>query len=447
MMKKIFAIAVALVLCASAFAQETNRDENGRIKYGPYATNKFWDNWFIGAGIGFNAHVDGITNLLKFERPDLARGGAPAFQLFAGKWLEPCYGLRGGLQGYKGGYFNDNVKFKYWSLNADFLVNISNLFWGYKDGRKFNCSPYVSAMAIFAEGHAFGVGAGLYNTYGINDKLDIFLDLRTGLAPQRITGAGQNGKILVNTGTLGIAYKFAKRNWQRACASKGDAAAAAAAGKAAPKATQEELEELQKARENALNAATAANNAAAAANNAAAAANAATAAALQEQKQNPQPAQQQAAPAQAAPAQQAAPAPQQAAPAQAAPAQQAEPAPAAPDEKVQQAIQDLKDVQFKSGLPNLDDRAKHNLDVVAEYLKSNPSVKIEVAGHTDSTGNDAINNPLSEKRAKVVADYLKEQGVNDSQIFVKGYGSSKPIASNSTVEGRQQNRRVELNVL
>ena len=65
MMKKFFAIAVALVLCASAFAQETNRDENGKIKYGPYATNKFWDNWFIGAGIGFNAHVDGITNLCR----------------------------------------------------------------------------------------------------------------------------------------------------------------------------------------------------------------------------------------------------------------------------------------------------------------------------------------------------------------------------------------------
>ena len=441
-MKKIFAIAIALVLCASAFAQETNRDEHGLIKYGPYQTNKFWDNWFIGAGIGFNAHIDEITNLVHLDRPDLARGGAPAFQVFAGKWIEPCYGVRGDIQGWKGGYFNDGVKFKYWTANADFLVNASNLFWGYKEDRKWNFSPYASVLAIFAEGNAFGVGAGLLSTYSLSKRLDLMLDLRTGIARQSITGTGENGKIIVNTGTFGVIYKLGKTNWSRCCAGSGAAAAAAsteAASKPA-KATAEEMEELQKARENALNAATAANNAAAAANNAAAAANAATAAALQEQKQNPQPAQEAApAPAQAAPA--------QAAPAQAAPAQAAPAEANTPSEAVQQAIDNLKNIQFATGKPVLDERAKGNLDAVAEYLKSNPSVKVECAGHTDNTGSDAVNNPLSEKRAKVVADYLKGKGVSSDQIYVKGYGSSKPIADNNTPEGRQQNRRTELNVL
>lgn len=422
-MKKFFAIAVALVLCASAFAQEG--------KYGPYHTNKFWDNWFIGAGIGFNAHVDQITKLLDFERPDLARGGAPAFQVFAGKWIDPCYGIRGDIQGWKGGYFNDGVKFKYWTANADFLVNASNLFWGYKEDRKFNISAYASVLAIFAEGKAFGVGAGLLGTYSLGKRFDLMIDLRTGIGRQSITGTGQNGKLLLNTGSIGVIYKLGKTNWVRcsgAGAGAGDAAAAAAA--AAPKATEKEMEELQKARENALNAATAANNAAAAANNAASAANAATAASLQEQKQNPQPAAQQAAPAQAAPAQEAAPA-----------------AAATPSEAVQQAIDNLKNVQFATGKPELDDRAKANLDAVAEYLKANPSVKIEIAGHTDSTGSDAINDPLSEQRAKVVADYLAGKGVNSDQVYVKGFGSRKPIADNGTPEGRQQNRRTELNVL
>ena len=424
-MKKIFAIAIALVLCASAFAQEG--------KYGPYHTNKFWDNWYIGAGFGLNAHVDEITNLLKFERPDLGRGGFPAIQVFAGKWIDPCYGVRGDIQGWKGGYFNDGVKFKYWTANADFLVNASNLFWGYKEDRKWNFSPYASVLAIFAEGHAFGVGAGLLSTYSLSKRLDLMLDLRTGVTRQSITGTGEAGKIIINTGTIGVIYKLGKTNWVRCGgAGAGDAAAAEAA---APKATKEEMEELQKARENALNAATAANNAASAANNAAAAANAANAAALQEQKQNPQPAAQQAAPAQAAPA-------------QAAPAQEAAPAaPATPSEAVQQAIDNLKNIQFATGKPELDERAKGNLDAVAEYLKANPSVKIELAGHTDNTGSDAVNNPLSEKRAQVAADYLTGKGVNPDQIYVKGYGSRKPIADNNTPEGRQQNRRTELNVL
>lgn len=435
-MRKFFTIALALVLCAAAFAQETNRDENGKIKYGPYQTNKFWDNWFIGAGIGGNGHVDRIRDLFDGERPDLARGGTPAFQVFAGKWIDPCYGVRGVVQGWKGGHFNDNKDFKYWTVNGDFLVNASNLFWGYKEKRVYNLVPYASVMAIFSEGHAFGVGAGLLNTFRISNSFNIFLDLRTGVARQTITGAGVGGKILVNTASVGVMYNFKKNNWTRCSAAcgKGDAAASAAA--AQPKATQEELEELQKARENALNAATAANNAAAAANNAAAAANAATAAALQQQQQKPQPAQEPA-PAKAAPAEEPAPAPAQAAPAQK----------TVPAQEVQQAIQELKDVQFATGKPSLDERAEKNLDTVADYLKSNPDVRIEVAGHTDNTGTDAINNPLSQKRAEVVAGYLKDRGVKDSQIEIKGYGSKKPIADNSTAEGRQQNRRVELNIL
>jgi outer membrane protein OmpA-like peptidoglycan-associated protein len=70
---------------------------------------------------------------------------------------------------------------------------------------------------------------------------------------------------------------------------------------------------------------------------------------------------------------------------------------------------------------------------------------VTIVGHTDNTGTDAINNPLSEKRAQSVESYLKSCGVSSSQIrSVQGAGSGQPVADNSTAEGRKQNRRVEV---
>ena len=70
---------------------------------------------------------------------------------------------------------------------------------------------------------------------------------------------------------------------------------------------------------------------------------------------------------------------------------------------------------------------------------------VVVYGHTDSTGNDAINNPLSVKRAEAVANFLLSKGVAESQIkSVEGFGSTQPVADNATAEGRAENRRVEI---
>ena len=67
-----------------------------------------------------------------------------------------------------------------------------------------------------------------------------------------------------------------------------------------------------------------------------------------------------------------------------------------------------------------------------------------MVGHTDSTGSDAINNPLSQRRADAAKAYLVSQGVAASRIATSGAGSTQPIASNATVDGRAQNRRVEI---
>ena len=81
---------------------------------------------------------------------------------------------------------------------------------------------------------------------------------------------------------------------------------------------------------------------------------------------------------------------------------------------------------------------------IAKVLKEYNKTFIQVNGYTDSTGSDAINNPLSVKRANAVADFLKIQGVASNRIVANGFGSRNPIASNDTAAGRQQNRRVEI---
>lgn len=90
---------------------------------------------------------------------------------------------------------------------------------------------------------------------------------------------------------------------------------------------------------------------------------------------------------------------------------------------------------------------RRTLDDVAATLAEYRQTYIDVYGHTDSTGSDAINMPLSENRARAVADYLSGHGVEQPRIGIQGFGSSQPIASNDTVEGRQQNRRVEIKIV
>ena len=102
-------------------------------------------------------------------------------------------------------------------------------------------------------------------------------------------------------------------------------------------------------------------------------------------------------------------------------------------------------VLFATNKYDLNAAARRDLAEFAEVLKTYADTDVAIFGHTDSTGNDAINNPLSVNRANAVASYLKSLGVSAAQIKnVEGFGSTAPVADNSTVEGRAQNRRVEV---
>ncbi len=108
----------------------------------------------------------------------------------------------------------------------------------------------------------------------------------------------------------------------------------------------------------------------------------------------------------------------------------------------------FENIYFNEKKTNIDPMAAKALDRDGEMLKENPDIKVEIGGHTDSLGSAKENKKISEKRAESVKKYLMDKfNIASDRMMVKGYGSSKPIADNSTKEGRAKNRRVEIRIL
>ncbi|PKO52167.1 MAG: hypothetical protein CVU26_07140 [Betaproteobacteria bacterium HGW-Betaproteobacteria-2] len=104
------------------------------------------------------------------------------------------------------------------------------------------------------------------------------------------------------------------------------------------------------------------------------------------------------------------------------------------------------DISFDTGRADIKSNFRPILDKFATSLAQNPATTVTIIGHTDSTGTDAINNPLSINRAASTRDYITARGVAVSRISIDGRGSREPVASNDTVQGRAMNRRVEIYV-
>lgn len=110
-------------------------------------------------------------------------------------------------------------------------------------------------------------------------------------------------------------------------------------------------------------------------------------------------------------------------------------------------------VTFESGIlfatnsSTLNTASRDALDKFATSLQNNPDTDVKIYGHTDNTGSDAINNPLSQRRAESVYNYLVSKGVSGARMVSEGFGSAQPVADNSTQAGRSQNRRVEVFIL
>ena len=107
----------------------------------------------------------------------------------------------------------------------------------------------------------------------------------------------------------------------------------------------------------------------------------------------------------------------------------------------------LKGVNFQTNSDRLVPGAERILNDAAATLVKNPTITVEVAGHTDSDGAADYNEGLSARRAQTVHDYLASHGVDADRMTVRGYGESEPIADNSTAAGKAQNRRVVLRII
>jgi outer membrane protein OmpA-like peptidoglycan-associated protein len=107
----------------------------------------------------------------------------------------------------------------------------------------------------------------------------------------------------------------------------------------------------------------------------------------------------------------------------------------------------LNNIFFDFNSSQLKDESKPELEKVVLWLKENPTVKIEIAGHTDNVGSTEYNLELSRKRAESVKIYLINRQIPQYRLVSKGYGSSQPIAPNSTEVGQKSNRRIEFKIL
>ncbi len=114
---------------------------------------------------------------------------------------------------------------------------------------------------------------------------------------------------------------------------------------------------------------------------------------------------------------------------------------------IEEKIIRLNYVTFETGSANLTPLSRYELENVVAALNKYPNVTIEVAGHTDNVGDDAVNQALSQARAQTVYDFLAGKGISADRMSPKGYGETKPIETNDTEEGRQQNRRTEFQIL
>ena len=220
--------AVALTASPALNAQENgNRDMDGKIVRGPYETNRFGDNWFIGVGGGINIFMN--------EGYELRIG--PSIDANFGKWFTPAIGMRIGYQGFNSGAWGDDPgplgsniesgrnqylqKFGYMYIHGDFLWNASNGIGGYKETRFWNLTPYLHAGFFRSYGldgndfsdNEFAAGAGLLHNLRLTDRLDLIIDMRATVVNGRVIGS--DDPALMSTVTAGLAVDLGWPNFVR----------------------------------------------------------------------------------------------------------------------------------------------------------------------------------------------------------------------------------------
>ena len=107
----------------------------------------------------------------------------------------------------------------------------------------------------------------------------------------------------------------------------------------------------------------------------------------------------------------------------------------------------LQNIQFEYNSSALTEDSQSGIQMLTDFLKRNPDLKVELAGHTDNVGSESYNQKLSADRANVVRKALVDNGIDEIRLMAKGYGSTKPLAPNDSEEHRAMNRRTEMIIM
>ena len=370
MKKFLLSIAIVAISAGSVFAQ----DNAEKLRWKGIMNNGFWSNWELSVAGGVNATAwDGVaTNQSTGDLGWQVEGGLT-------KWFNPIVGARVQLIGGRLNASDDFGRKSNWIMpHADAVLNLSNWFGGYREDRVYYAKVFAGAGVHWVNvkhnaGSGFAATAGLINTFRVCKQLDINLELKGILTPGRdmpaaiAPMAAKYGQIY--SATLGVAYRFNKRDWSKAYSQEeidGYLASIAAleAGLAEAHRNEGKLNERLAAQK------------------------AATDQALKDNE-----------------------------------ALRAELA------KKKDAVVSSTAVFFNFDSARLTDRAKASMQVLQEVIAAAPKGQVfTIVGHADAkTGSAAYNQKLSEKRAEAVYNYLVEQGVNKDQLTWKGVGSTENI--------------------
>lgn len=371
-MKKLFySLAVMCLSVSAVAAQGTTEVPTDKYRV---ATNSFWSNWFVSAGVDFNAaYVSETGNCNK--NPFSTDRGTFGFSVAVGKWFTPSIGLRTKFQGLWSKRVltrTDHHTYEYWNAHEDVMFNLSNMLFGYNENRVWNFIPYVGigiARNMSDNNYDISYNGGLLNNFRISKRVQVFADLYATVIEGSFDAANPDkwtehkkdcehhwdAMFGLN---VGVTYNLGKTNWDKVP----DVDALIAMNKEQMDALNVSLKDQQD--ENAR---------------------------LRDLLANQK-----------------------------------------PTERVidnTKLVTTSQSVFFNINSSKIASRKDLvNVKEVAEYAKAN-NAKIRVTGYADSkTGNAQINQKLSEARANTVADELVKMGVSRDNIIVEAKGGVDTIS-------------------
>lgn len=367
MRKLMIALAFAGLTTSTAMAQET---EVPTKKYS-VATNSFWANWFVSAGITGNAFYTSQENDVN-GNPFSDKRGTLGFTVAVGKWFTPGIGLRTKFDGVWGKQVNTETNhpiYNYFNIHEDVMFNLSNMLFGYNEKRVWNFIPYVGLGFVRDMSHNnndISYHFGLLNNFRVSSRVQIFLDVNAAAFEGTVDAAKNDpwskyGKFSMRhwdkvvSLQVGVTYNLGKHTWSKVP----DVDALMAMNKEQMDALNQSLKEQQD--ENAR---------------------------LRDMLAN---------------------------------ANKPQPQPVV--ESTKELVGNSASVFFNINSSKIASRKDLvNVKEIAEYAKSN-NAKVVVTGYADSkTGSAEYNQALSEKRAQAVADELVKMGVSRDNIVTEAKG-------------------------